>query len=443
MENGLPMLNCLLQHTLRSLCSQSSNSSNPSKWVYAVFWRILPRNYPPPKWDHGGSLLDRAKGNKRNWILVWEDGFCDFCECEREGRKCSGTRFGADIFFKMAHEVYNFGEGVVGKVAADNGHKWVYKDSPKEVDLSFISSWNMSIDPQPRAWEAQFSSGIETIAIISVKEGAVQLGSFDKVGEDINMVTSIQRKLSYIQSLPGIHAIQRPYQPIQDSIFLDYNNSQRLIVQTNEFDDRKYHMIGSIGQNYEIPSNGLPTSKSIFLGYNLLHSSGNLGAPFTKTPFVQVPHCGPEGVVNILQNNNNLKGEEYDAAFDDISAFDVKVRILASMPNDRLLQDEKHNQDSVARHETMFIGSVVVGGTRFFTSTFQSSLTALSRGSFSIRWQQSSPSSTIRRCRMIDAWLWSRPVCAVRPPLGGNITRTRGASLENRKLRLGRSFRST
>ncbi|GER40191.1 serine/threonine-protein kinase WNK (With NoLysine)-related [Striga asiatica] len=221
---------------------------------------------------------------------------------------------------------------VVGKVASDYGHKWVYRDSPKEIDPNFISSWNMSIDPQPRAWEAQFSSGIETIAIISVKEGAVQLGSFDKVGEDLNMVMSIQRKLSYIQSLPGIHALQRPYQPIQDSNFPNYNNSQRLIMQ-----------------NYEIPSNGLPT-KSILLGYNLLHSNGNLGALFTNTPFVQIPYCGPEGIANILQSNN-LKGEEYDVAFDEISAVDVKVGILASsMPKDEL-QDEKHNQDSVASRD--------------------------------------------------------------------------------------------
>jgi hypothetical protein len=34
----------LLQHTLRSLCVHEN-----SQWVYAVFWRILPRNYPPPK----------------------------------------------------------------------------------------------------------------------------------------------------------------------------------------------------------------------------------------------------------------------------------------------------------------------------------------------------------------------------------------------------------
>ncbi|KAK9270799.1 hypothetical protein L1049_026384 [Liquidambar formosana] len=50
MEGGLPMLNCLLQHTLRSLCS-CSDSSNSSKWV----------------WDYGGGALDRSKGNRRNW----------------------------------------------------------------------------------------------------------------------------------------------------------------------------------------------------------------------------------------------------------------------------------------------------------------------------------------------------------------------------------------
>ncbi|EPS59365.1 hypothetical protein M569_15441, partial [Genlisea aurea] len=208
MEGGMPMLNCLLQHSLKTLCA-CSDSSNPSKWVYAVFWRILPRNYPPPKWDHGGSFLDRTKGNKRNWILVWEDGFCDFSACERAGYG-KGIRFGADVFFKMSHEVYNFGEGLVGKAASDNSHKWVYRDSQNPNDPTFISSWNTCIDHQPRAWEAQFSSGIETIAVISVRGGAVQLGSLAKVVEDVNLVLNIQRKFSYLQSIPGIYSMQRP-----------------------------------------------------------------------------------------------------------------------------------------------------------------------------------------------------------------------------------------
>lgn len=49
MESGLPLFDCLLQQTLRGICS-SSNSSSSSKWVYAVFWRIVPRNFPPPRW---------------------------------------------------------------------------------------------------------------------------------------------------------------------------------------------------------------------------------------------------------------------------------------------------------------------------------------------------------------------------------------------------------
>ncbi|CAK9234301.1 unnamed protein product [Sphagnum jensenii] len=57
----LPELNHLLQHTLRSLCTDS-------QWVYAVFWRILPRNYPPPhRWESESEAMDRSKGNKRNW----------------------------------------------------------------------------------------------------------------------------------------------------------------------------------------------------------------------------------------------------------------------------------------------------------------------------------------------------------------------------------------
>ncbi|KAL9683487.1 hypothetical protein QQ045_015309 [Rhodiola kirilowii] len=213
---GLPMLNCLLQHTLRSFCSCPSDSSQSSaKWVYAVFWRILPRNFPPPKWDYGGCMLNRSKGNKRNWILVWEDGYCDFLECERAGNAYANGRFGADVFFKMSHEVYNYGEGLVGKVAAENGHKWVFSDSQSNNEANILPAWNVSLDLQPRAWELQFNSGIQTIGLISVREGIIQLGSLDKVAEDKNLVASIQRKFTYLQSLPGLFALQRPHIPIQ------------------------------------------------------------------------------------------------------------------------------------------------------------------------------------------------------------------------------------
>ncbi|KAK4348846.1 hypothetical protein RND71_031601 [Anisodus tanguticus] len=267
MEGGLPMLNCLLQHTLRSLCTCS-------EWVYAVFWRIVPRNYPPPKWDHGGGLLDRAKGNKRNWILVWEDGFCDFYECEKSKREYVRINFGPEIFFKMSHEVYSLGEGLVGKVAVDSSHRWVFKDAPNEKDSSFICSWNLSIEPQPRAWGVQFNSGIQTIAVISVREGIIQLGSFNKVLEDLNLVLSIQRKFSYLQSIPDIYAIQRPSWPIQRP----YTNKPNNVTPVNETScrmDDKRKLIGSKRLHGERLIHEFPV-KSINLGNNSPQSMASL-----------------------------------------------------------------------------------------------------------------------------------------------------------------------
>lgn len=206
------MVNYVLQHTLRSLCFDS-------QWIYGVFWRILPRNYPPPKWDTEGGILDRSKGNKRNWILVWEDGYCDFSGCAKAVNRCSissdageemvGEAFQPEIFFKMSHEVYNYGEGLMGKVAADNSHKWVYKEPP-ENDINFLSSWHGSLDPHPRTWEAQFKSGIQTIAVVAVREGLIQLGSLHKIVEDLNFVIFLQRKFNYLQSIPGVFAVHPP-----------------------------------------------------------------------------------------------------------------------------------------------------------------------------------------------------------------------------------------
>lgn len=205
----------LLQHTLRSLCIHQN-----SQWVYAVFWRILPRNYPPPKWDTQGGAYDRSRGNRRNWILVWEDGFCNFAAStsaevstpERGGG--SSAVYGnsdyqqyqglqPELFFKMSHEIYNYGEGLIGKVAADRSHKWIYKE-PNDQEINFLSAWQNSADAHPRTWEAQFQSGIKTIALIAVREGVVQLGAVNKVVEDLSYVVLLRKKFGYIESIPGV-----------------------------------------------------------------------------------------------------------------------------------------------------------------------------------------------------------------------------------------------
>ncbi|KAL8518977.1 hypothetical protein ACS0TY_010071 [Phlomoides rotata] len=201
----------LLQHTLRSLCIHEN-----SQWVYAVFWRILPRNYPPPKWDSQGGVYDRSRGVRRNWILVWEDGFCNFAASASDqinGGDCPSSSvyeyqhyqagLQPELFFKMSHEIYNYGEGLIGKVAADHSHKWIHKE-PNDQEINFLSAWHNSADSHPRTWEAQFQSGIKTIALIAVREGVIQLGAVHKVIEDLSYVVLLRKKFSYIESIPGV-----------------------------------------------------------------------------------------------------------------------------------------------------------------------------------------------------------------------------------------------
>ncbi|KAL6605887.1 hypothetical protein ACP70R_041540 [Stipagrostis hirtigluma subsp. patula] len=215
----------LLQHTLRSLCT-----GDAPPWAYAVFWRVLPRNYPPPKWDLPGAAYDRTRGNRRNWILAWEDGFCNFAattapaacgqaegpaaayggDCEAAAsvqevvaKQQQPAGLQPELFFKMSHDIYNYGEGLIGKVAADHSHKWVFKEPP-EQEANLISSWTNPADSHPRTWEAQFQSGIQTIALIAVREGVVQLGSMRKVAEDLSYVVMLRRKFGYLESIPGV-----------------------------------------------------------------------------------------------------------------------------------------------------------------------------------------------------------------------------------------------
>ncbi|KAL5185566.1 Protein RICE SALT SENSITIVE 3 [Glycine soja] len=331
MESGVPFLDCLLQNTLRSICSFPTSSTS-SKWVYAVFWRIVPRNFPPPRWEFGGTALDRSKGNKRNWqvwILVWEDGFCDFNECEQGRNGCLNYKFGADVFFKMSHEVYSYGEGLMGKVAADNNHKWVYSDTQNGCESSYIGAWNASMDHQPKTWEFQLNSGIQTIAVIAVREGLVQLGSFNKIAEDLNFVVSIQRKFSYLHSIPGVFSIQRPHLPIQhpciakpnlqmmesNEMTLSAYNATNQVTRVNGVHEEKssfFSMISiNLGRNPP-PQNGTTTTQGSPLWSappSLPNMSCSFGAMLSKLPYV-TPSNNPPQVLETNKTNHKVKIEE-------------------------------------------------------------------------------------------------------------------------------------
>ncbi|XP_078439459.1 protein RICE SALT SENSITIVE 3-like isoform X2 [Wolffia australiana] len=189
----------LLQQALRSLCIHEE-----AQWVYAIFWRILPRNYPPPKWDIQAGILDRSRASRRNWILAWEDGFCNFTASSDEPTNAHDMKtLRPELFFKMSHEIYSYGEGVVGKIAADLSHKWIFKE-PKDHDIGYLSGWPLPCDSYPRTWEAQFQCGIKTIALIAVGEGVLQLGSHHRVPEDLTYIALLRKRFNYLESIPGV-----------------------------------------------------------------------------------------------------------------------------------------------------------------------------------------------------------------------------------------------
>ncbi|KAL5987603.1 hypothetical protein ACLOJK_035352 [Asimina triloba] len=179
-------------------------------------------------------------------ILVWEDGFCNFAasaavnHSEMESSSCSGGPLGygncelqhlkglqPDLFFKMSHEIYNYGEGLIGKVASDHSHKWIYKE-PQEHEINFLSAWNNpadSLGSEIFGLSLNFSiqghgkpNSSPTIALIAVREGVVQLGAVNKfimvmsnvginslkVVEDLSYVVLLRKKFSYLENIPGV-----------------------------------------------------------------------------------------------------------------------------------------------------------------------------------------------------------------------------------------------
>ncbi|KAF5179491.1 Serine/threonine-protein kinase WNK (With No Lysine)-like protein [Thalictrum thalictroides] len=96
-----------------------------------------------------------------------------------------------ELFFKMPHEIYNYGERLddfickptdefmscmIGKVAADRSHKYVYKEETKQA-INFFSGWYNPGD----SGSASKNVGSSVSVWRKVREGVIQLGSLHKV----------------------------------------------------------------------------------------------------------------------------------------------------------------------------------------------------------------------------------------------------------------------
>ncbi|KAH6795679.1 hypothetical protein C2S51_036665 [Perilla frutescens var. frutescens] len=182
-----------LHEALRSVCLNSD-------WTYSVFWTIRPR--PRVRGGNGCKVGD----DNGSLMLMWEDGFC-------RGRvaECLDEMDGEDpvrkAFSKMSIQLYNYGEGLMGKVASDKCHKWVFKE-PTECEPNISNYWQSSFDALPPEWTEQFESGIQTIAVIQAGHGLLQLGSCKIIPEDLHFVLRMRHTFESLGYQSGFYLSQ-------------------------------------------------------------------------------------------------------------------------------------------------------------------------------------------------------------------------------------------
>ncbi|XP_078433597.1 protein RICE SALT SENSITIVE 3-like [Wolffia australiana] len=138
-------------------------------------------------------------------MLMWEDGFCRTRAAEVDGAEDPVRK----AFSKMSIQLYNYGEGLMGKVASDKCHKWIFKQatsSPSsECEPNVANFWQSSFDALPPEWTDQFGSGIQTIAVIHAGHGLLQLGSCKIIPEDLHFVLRMRHIFESLSYQSGFH----------------------------------------------------------------------------------------------------------------------------------------------------------------------------------------------------------------------------------------------
>uniref|UniRef100_A0A803NWC4 Transcription factor MYC/MYB N-terminal domain-containing protein n=3 Tax=Cannabis sativa TaxID=3483 RepID=A0A803NWC4_CANSA len=178
-----------LHEALRTVCLNT-------EWTYSVFWTIRPR--PRVRGGNGCKVGD----DNGSLMLMWEDGFCRGSLEEIEGEDLVRKAFS-----KMSIQLYNYGEGLMGKVASDKCHKWVFKE-PTECEPNISNYWQSSFDALPTEWTDQFESGIQTIAVIQAGHGLLQLGSCKIVPEDLHFVLRMRHTFESLGYQSGFYLSQ-------------------------------------------------------------------------------------------------------------------------------------------------------------------------------------------------------------------------------------------
>ncbi|KAL5747705.1 hypothetical protein ACOSQ2_025002 [Xanthoceras sorbifolium] len=156
-----------IKRTLKSLCCSNS-------WSYGVFWGFDQRN---------------------SMLLTLEDAYY-----EEEM---------AALVDNMLLQVHLLGEGIMGQVAFTGTHKWMFSDVHGGEWKSIGSIRSRDVFQDDSDICHQFSSGIQTIAVISLESrGVVQFGSTQKILESSEFIHQTKRLLQEMENSDRLNQLE-------------------------------------------------------------------------------------------------------------------------------------------------------------------------------------------------------------------------------------------
>ncbi|XWS50139.1 hypothetical protein CRYUN_Cryun12cG0063100 [Craigia yunnanensis] len=161
---GEAEMGSVLKQTLKNLCCSNG-------WSYGVFWR---------------------SDQKNSMLLTMEDTYYE----EQMG----------PLVDSMLLKFHILGEGIIGQAAFTGKHQWIFSDyHGKGSD----STGNQNIFQDESEFQNQFSSGIKTIAIISVeRRGVVQFGSTEKILERLEFLDEAKKLFYDLGSCHGLTPLE-------------------------------------------------------------------------------------------------------------------------------------------------------------------------------------------------------------------------------------------
>ncbi|KAL9289828.1 hypothetical protein ACSQ67_024392 [Phaseolus vulgaris] len=290
-----------------SITSLLKGFCDHTQWKYAVFWKLnhhFPMNLT---WENGYQKGNEVKES------MWDD-FNFKSPHELYSSRGESTDYSGDysvrlLMIEMSHRKYNFGEGVVGKVALARDHCW--------VSCEDILTGKFDTDLIPEChdeWLLQIACGIKTIVLVPVLPlGVLQFGSFEEVAEDLEFVTNVKDK---VQSIDCTEANINPF-------------NMRTDYQDWSFSDLMHNLMDSLDESSSVTKTILKSEVSTSTALHNENGSRRLNP--TMLSFIQDDCCVSRQ--DLLKSMKRENVNEIGSSSLDMSTVSRHIGKMETKPN--------------------------------------------------------------------------------------------------------------